>query len=249
MSAIKTKRKKPKVSPQMSALSRKVGMAIGDYDMLQDGDKVIVGVSGGKDSFTLLELLLYRQTFAPIHFDLMAVHVDFGILGEKVERLKDYFEKRQIKYLIKKVDLLKGKTWEDIDCFWCSWNRRKVFFQIAQRFGFNKLALGHHLDDIAETILLNLFFHGNTSAMVPKQELFNGKLTIIRPLAYIQEKETVHFIKRRKDLQYSACQCPNSDVSKRRVMKKLIKKLEKQVPCIRENIVRSIKRIKEEYLP
>ncbi|MFH1202496.1 MAG: ATP-binding protein [Candidatus Omnitrophota bacterium] len=142
---------------------------------------------------------------------------------------------------------MKGKSRDEITCFWCAWNRRKTIFEAAGRLKCNKVVLGHHKDDIIQTILLNLFFQGEISAMNPRQELFDGKLTIIRPLAYVEEGEIVNFAKE-MNFPLPHCRCPNSDTSKRTMMKKIIKDIEKINPDVKTNIFRSITRIKKDYL-
>lgn len=159
-----------------------------------------------------------------------------------------FFEKEKIDYHIERVDILQGKTRADISCFWCSWNRRKAIFEVAAKYGFNKVALGHHFDDIVETVLLNLFYQGQISAMSPNQELFKGKITIIRPLAYVEERELMRFAKLSNDFPHEKCSCPNSITSKRAVIENIIKELEKGCPHIKQNIFRSVKRIKKDYL-
>ncbi|MBU2258325.1 MAG: tRNA 2-thiocytidine(32) synthetase TtcA, partial [Candidatus Omnitrophica bacterium] len=166
-------------------ISKRMGRAIGDYDLIQDGDKIVVAVSGGKDSLSLLKILADRRSFVPVKYEIMAVHVDMGYPCHHPKILAEYFKKLGVEYHVEKIDILQGKSRKDISCFWCSWNRRKALFKAADRFNFNKVALGHHKDDIVETILMNMFFQGEISAMSPKQVLFDGKITIIRPLAYV----------------------------------------------------------------
>jgi len=228
-------------------ISKRVGKAITDYDMMADGDKVAVAVSGGKDSLTLLRVLTDRKKFVPIKYELFAVHIDLGYPRTHPKILASYFKSQNINYHIEKVDILKGRTRKDITCFWCSWNRRKALFETAVRFGCNKVALGHHHDDIIETILLNLFFNGEISAMAPKQELFKGKIIIIRPLAYVDEDMIRRFAKE-ANFPREKCSCPNSFTSKRTQIEHIIKELKKICPDVKKNIFRSVKRIKKDYL-
>ena len=228
-------------------ISKRVGKAIADYAMLSDGDKIAVAVSGGKDSLTLLKVLNDRRSFVPIKYELLAVHIDLGYPCMHPKILAEYFQSQGINYHIEKVDILKGKTRKDISCFWCSWNRRKALFEVANRYGCQKVALGHHKDDIVETILLNLFFHGEISAMAPKQELFKGKITIIRPLAYVEEEMIIRFVKT-IGFPHEKCACPNSITSKRTKITNMIKDLKKICPEIKTNIFNSVKRIKKDYL-
>ena len=203
-------------------ISKGIGKAITDYDMLSDGDKVCVAVSGGKDSLTLLNILNARRKFVPIKYELLAVHIYLGYPCQHPKILAQYFQKIGVDYHIEKVDILQGKTRRDISCFWCSWNRRKALFEAADRFGCTKVALGHHRDDIVETILLNLFFHGEISAMSPKQKLFDGRVIIIRPLAYVDESLIVKYA-RGAGFPHEKCSCPNSFTSQRTQITRIIK--------------------------
>ncbi|MFH1506831.1 MAG: ATP-binding protein [Candidatus Omnitrophota bacterium] len=228
-------------------ISKRIGKAIGDYKLIEDGDKILVAVSGGKDSLSLLEILNDRRSFVPVKYDLLACHVDMGYPCHHPKILAEYFKKMGVKYHIEKIDILQGKTRKDISCFWCSWNRRKALFMVAERFGCTKVALGHHKDDIVETILMNIFFKGEISAMSPKQSLFDGKITIIRPLAYVEENMIVKFAKT-LDFPHHRCSCPNSIKSQRTKMTEIIRDLEKVCPELKTNIFRSLQRIKQDYL-
>jgi tRNA 2-thiocytidine biosynthesis protein TtcA len=228
-------------------ISKRVGRAIIDYKMIDNGDKVAVAVSGGKDSLALLKILRDRQKFVPIKYDLLALHVDLGYPRSFSRQLEKYFKKEKVKYRIVKSDDLKNTPRKDINCFWCSWNRRKNLFQTADKLGYNKIALGHHKDDIVETILMNLFFQGEISAMKPKQELFKGRIKIIRPLAYVEESMIKKFAEE-ENLPHDTCVCPNSVVSHRAKIGKIIRTLEKSCPEVKTNIFKSLQRIKKDYL-
>jgi len=228
-------------------ISKRIGRAIIDYNMLSEGDKIAVAVSGGKDSLTLLRILNDRRAFVPIKYSLVAVHIDMGYPKSISKKLEKYFKKAGIDYHIEKVDTLRKTSKEDINCFWCSWNRRKALFEAADRFKCTKIALGHHMDDIIETILLNLFFQGEISAMKPKQELFKGKITLIRPLAYVEEYMIKRFAKEEK-IPHDTCVCPHSVTSNRAKMGKIIQDLKRACPEVKKNIFRSVRRIKKDYL-
>ncbi len=228
-------------------ISKRMGRAIMDYQMLADGDKIAVAVSGGKDSLTLLRLLLDRKVFVPIKYDVIAIHIDMGYPKSISGKLEKYFKKLNVKYQIIKSDTLKKTEKSKINCFWCSWNRRKELFIAANKLGCTKIALGHHMDDIIETVLLNLFFQGEISSMVPKQELFKGKITLIRPLAYVEERLIERFAREAK-LGHDTCVCPRSVTSNRNRVGRIIRSLEKVCPDIKKNIFRSVKRVKQDYL-
>ncbi|MBF0532784.1 MAG: hypothetical protein HQL23_06780 [Candidatus Omnitrophica bacterium] len=237
-----------KLSDSMGYISKKIGRAVKAYDMLHDGDKVILAVSGGKDSLTLVDMMLHRQKIAPIDFELMAVYIDMDAPNFPQDRLRDFFVSRQIPYHFEKIDMLQGKTWEEINCFWCSWSRRKALFRIADRFGFNKIAFGHHLDDVVETVLLNLFFRGEIGAMRPKQELFQGRITLIRPLAFVEESAVAAFFQERGLPDIDKHKCPNNDRTQRMRLKKWLSQIEAVNPAVKKNIYNALKNIKSDYL-
>src|SRR3989338_7019601 len=149
---------KTKEIPELFQVSRLAGKAICDYQMIEEGDRIAVADSGGKDSISLLHVLRHRQRIAPVKFDFTAVHIDFQFSDFDPKGLTVYFEKEGFPYIVERIESLRGEKWEDIECFWWSRNRRKALFELVAREGFTKLAFGHHLDDIVETILLNQFF-------------------------------------------------------------------------------------------
>ncbi len=227
-------------------LSKKVGKAIWDYRMLKDGDKVLVAVSGGKDSLTLLRVMKERLRFVPIEYELVACHVDMGFDWLDTDQLKRHFEEEGVPYVIAKP----GEGWnpqKEFGCFWCSWSRRKVFFSLMAEMGCSKLVLGHHMDDIVETMLMNLLFNGEIGTMKPYQDMFEGEFAIIRPLAYVQEKELKR-VAERLELPVIKSQCPNGDLSKRRLVKGIIAEMEHHNQNVKKNIFRSLQRVREEYL-
>jgi tRNA 2-thiocytidine biosynthesis protein TtcA len=227
-------------------LNKKVGKAIWDYRMLKEGDKVLLAVSGGKDSLTLLRVMKERLRFVPIEYELVACHVDMGFDWVDTGVLKKHFEEEGVSYVIAKP----GEGWKPqsaFTCFWCSWNRRKVFFSLMAEMGCSKLALGHHMDDIVETMLLNLLFNGEIGTMKPYQDMFGGQFAIIRPLAYVQEKELKR-VAERLDLPVIKSQCVNGNPSKRRLVKGMIAEMEKHNRNVKKNIFRSLQRVREEYL-
>lgn len=234
--------------PALVAVSKKVGKAIVDFDMISEGDRIAVAVSGGKDSLSLMHVLRHRQKVSPVWFDFTAVHVDFGFEDFDAQVLIDYLKEHGFSYSVEKVDSLKGERYEDIDCFWWSRNRRKALFQMADREGFTKVAFGHHLDDIAETIVLNQFYRGEIGAMKPKLELFDGKIVIIRPLAYVREREMEYLAKKLGIHSMGQSKCGNDDTSHRMRIKKMLREFEQGNPMVVTNIFRSLQRIQSDYL-
>lgn len=229
-------------------ISTRIGRAIQDYDLIKDKDRILVAVSGGKDSLSLLKLLNERKNWAPVDYELIAMHIETdyrcgGCVHTKI--LKKFFEDNGIKYRFEKIKVLDEN--KKTTCFWCSWNRRKALFLAAEKLKCNKIAFGHHKDDIVETLLLNIFYHGEFAAMNPRQELFKGKVTIIRPLCYVEESSLRKFAEE-SGFPSAMCKCPNSKSSKRRLVKNIIKTAEKDCDHVKTNIFRSVSRVKEGYI-
>jgi tRNA 2-thiocytidine biosynthesis protein TtcA len=227
--------------------TKKVGKAIWDYKMLQEGDKVLIAVSGGKDSLSLLRIMQERAKFVPIRYEIIACYVDMGFQWVNKDILRDYFEKESLAYVITRPP----KEWKgdekEYGCFWCAWCRRKALFNLAREIGATKIAFAHHMDDIIETMLLNLFFQGEIGTMQPYQEMFDGELAIIRPLAYVEEKDLLR-LATELDLPVIASACPHGDTSKRRLVKGMVEQLRKHNPNVKKNIYRSLQRVRKEYL-
>ncbi|MDP2652892.1 MAG: ATP-binding protein [Candidatus Omnitrophota bacterium] len=230
-------------------VSRLAGKAIGDYDMIQEGDRIAVAVSGGKDSISLLHVLRHRQKVAPIQFEVAAVHVDFEFVDFNPQKLVEYLEQEGFPYYVERAESLKGEKWEEIDCFRWSRSRRRALFEFAGRMGFNKIAFGHHLDDIVETILLNQFYRGEISAMRPKQALFGGKVVIIRPLAYEREENMVLLAgKLGIEAIGGQSKCANDETSHRMLIKQMLRRMEQDNRQLVWNIFNSLRNIKSDYL-
>jgi len=229
-------------------LLKKMGKTISDYRLIEQNDRIMVAVSGGKDSLSLLRLLRARSNYVPIKYEILAVHIDFGYNPAQVEKLNKYLQGQGYQYHIEKrsLDLRPG---EKMNCFWCSWNRRKALFEVADKFNFRKIALGHNKDDLVETILLNLFYHGEISTILPSLEFFNGRFLLIRPLVNVEGCE----LKRYADimrLPYQEHSCPfQADTTKRMRMRRLISSLARENPHIKRNILKSIQRQKILYKP
>ena len=171
-------------------IRRLVGKAIHRYRLIEDGDRILVALSGGKDSMVMMNVLHERKARVPINYELKVLTVDLGYKGFTFEVLQGYMRDLEWNYVLKKTQIgpLAQSTFNrENPCFLCSRLRRKVFFETAQELGCNKVALGHNKDDIIETFLLNTFFGGEISTMIPNQVLFGGQLAIIRPLALVEE--------------------------------------------------------------
>jgi tRNA 2-thiocytidine biosynthesis protein TtcA len=227
-----------------------MGKAIHRYGLIQEGDRILVGVSGGKDSLTLLHLLYERSKRVPVHYELMPVYIDLGFDSVRAEILKTFFETKGLLYHIEFTNIgRRANSPENREnpCFLCSWERRKRLFHLAHRFKCNKIALGHHQDDIIETLLLNIFYSAEISTMLPLQTLFKGKITLIRPLALLEEKKIGRFA-REMGLPFGPSGCPSSGKTKRKVVKDLIEALSKRDRRVKGNIFRALSNIKLDYL-
>jgi len=232
-------------------IAKRAGKAINDYQMIGSGDRVLVAVSGGKDSLTLLTVLRERKKWVPIDYSLLAVYIESDYDREASKHRKvieGFLRENDYQYRIDKISLKTDEANNDeINCFWCSWNRRKRLFQMAEEYNCNKLALGHHRDDVVQTMLLNLFYQGEISTMPPQVSMFGGKLSIVRPLVYIDEKDISQFARERR-FPVTKEKCPRGITSQRARIKEILAMLEKECPQIKNNIFGSMKRIKKDYL-
>mgnify|MGYP005832914225 CR=1 FL=1 len=226
-----------------------MGKAIHRYGLIQEGDRILVGISGGKDSLSLLHLLHERRKRVPIQYEIFPVYIDLGFGSGRAEILKNYFEIRGLPYHIEFTDIgRRANSSENREnpCFLCAWERRKRLFHLAQRFKCNKIALGHHQDDIIETLLLNIFYSAEISTMVPSQSLFKGRMTLIRPLALVEEKKIEKFA-REMGLPFGPSGCPSSGKTERKVVKDLIESLSKKNRRVKGNIFRALSNVKLDY--
>ena len=208
-------------------LRRNVGQAIADFGMIEDGDRVMVCVSGGKDSYTLLEILLNLRTNAPIDFDISAVNLDQKQPGFPEHVLPDYLNNLGVPYHVVEKDtysIVKDVTPEGkTTCGLCSRLRRGILYGFAEQHGFNKIALGHHREDIIETFFLNLFYGGKIKAMPPKLLSDDNKHFVIRPLAYCREKD-ISAYSDSKQFPIIPCNlCGAQENLQRQAMKKMLK--------------------------
>ena len=233
-------------------LCRLVGQAIGDFGMIEDGDKVMVCVSGGKDSYAMLDVLMKLRERAPINFEIVAVNLDQKQPNFPAETLPNYLKSLGIQFHIEEQDtysivkrvIPEGKT----TCGLCSRLRRGILYRVADELGATKIALGHHRDDILETLMLNMFYAGKLKGMPPKLRSDDGKHIVIRPLAYVAEKLLERYA---QDMNFPIIPCdlcgsqPNLQ---RQVMKEMLRDWEKKHPGRVENLFRSMHHIVPSHL-
>ncbi len=235
-------------------LLARLGEAIGDFELIAPGDRILVGVSGGKDSWALLHLLRLAQRRAPIRFDLIALNVDQGFAGFRADLVEDYLARQGYAYemrsarvnLTVREKIQPGETF----CSLCARLRRGALYRYADELGCNKIALGHHADDFIETLLLNLFFNGHVKAMPARLAAENGRHTVIRPLAYVWEEEIVEFT-RARGFPVVCCACPGckDPTLQRHRLKRLLRELEHAHPGLKRSLLGALGRVDLATLP
>jgi tRNA 2-thiocytidine biosynthesis protein TtcA len=233
-------------------LCRLVGQAIGDYNMIEEGDRVMVCLSGGKDSYALLDILMTLRQRAPIRFDIIAINLDqkqpnfpAHVLPEYLSRLGVPFHiETQDTYSIVKRVIPEGKT----TCSLCSRLRRGILYRLADELGATKIALGHHRDDIMETFFLNMFFGAKLKGMPPKLQSDDGKHIVIRPLAYVKEADTARYAEVRQFPIIPCDLCGSQENLQRKQIKALMREWEKKYPGRVENIFSALSTVAPSHL-
>ena len=214
---------------EMKRLLSFVRRAADDYSMIDDGDRIAVGVSGGKDSLTLLEVLAEMRRFYPKRYEVVAITVDMGFEGSDFSEIEEFCRRINVEYKVVKTEIAKiifDIRRESNPCSLCAKMRRGSLHAAAQEMGCNKVALGHHYDDAIETFMMNLFFEGRLGCFSPVTYLSNRKITLIRPMIYAQEKDVLYFT-RRRTLPIVVSLCPEDHATERENMKNLLSELER----------------------
>ncbi|MBU0514152.1 MAG: tRNA 2-thiocytidine(32) synthetase TtcA [Proteobacteria bacterium] len=226
------------------------GRALQRYGMLAPGDRVLIGVSGGKDSLTLLDLMLARRKVIPFGFEVLAAHVHPGTEDYDPGPLIDHFQSRGVEYRLVDSDAVpRAHSTENREspCFLCAQVRRTALFKLADELGCAKLALAHHKDDVIETLFLNMLYAGNVSTMRPMQELFGGRLHLIRPLVLVDEAQTRRYA-REFDLPVTDACCPSSGRTRRDQIKAWLDELYRGNRKIKQNLFAALQNVRPEYL-
>ncbi len=247
---------KPKIEREAHKLEkrlcREVGRAIVDYNMIEDGDKVMVCMSGGKDSYTLLDILIRLQKRAPVRFELVAVNLDQKQPGFPEHILPEYLKTTGVPFHIENQDpysivqrvVPEGKT----TCGLCSRLRRGILYRVAEELGATKIALGHHRDDIVQTLMLNMFFGGRMKAMPPKLASDNGKHVVIRPLAYVPEKDTARWAQYQNFPIIPCNLCGSQENLQRQVVGDMLRDWDKKYPGRIDNMFRAMQNVVRTHL-
>lgn len=253
--------RRPAADPRRSAheqgklakrLRRQVGQAIADFGMIEEGDKVMVCLSGGKDSYTMLDILLQLQKKAPVRFDLVAVNLDQKQPDFPEHVLPEYLERVGVPFHIIEQDtysvvsrvIPEGKTM----CSLCSRLRRGALYSYAEENGFTKIALGHHRDDLVATFFLNMFFHAKLSGMPPKLLSDNGKHVVVRPLAYVREDDIAQYAEAKAFPIIPCNLCGSQENLQRKQVKKMMDAWERESPGRIETIARALGDIRPSQL-
>jgi tRNA 2-thiocytidine biosynthesis protein TtcA len=228
-------------------LLKKINKCHREYQLLEDGDRIALALSGGKDSCTLLDALVQRRGIEK--YTLTAVHVapasDMDCSMQiDIPAMVRWLERLGVEYHIVAAEEPKGEPQrpQQSPCFYCTWRRRKALFAAAQQLGCNKLALAHNADDVAQTTLLNLFYQAQLTTMHPRVPLFNGRLILIRPLSYVPEKEIVRYCQEAGDFPPFPPLCPTANQSKRALMRQILEMVHKTHPDVKRHLWRAVQR-------
>jgi len=236
---------------RLNVFVKRVGRGINRHRMIEDGDEILISVSGGKDSLALCLALRERMRWVPMKYKLRGLFIDwreYPAGAENRDRLLQFLESLQIPCRIAEASIFPRSYDKPFNCYICSRNRKRILFEEAQRRGIAKIAVGHHLDDIIETTLMNLFFKGEIATMLPVQSFFDGKIRIIRPMCEVEEREVLRVMKIHP-LPVFDTGCPRKPENQRLFFKDLIKQVKHVNRHAKENLYNAPWRINRDYLP
>lgn len=234
----------------MRRIGQRFAKGVVNYGLIEDGDRILVGLSGGKDSMALLELLARRSRILKPRFSLVAVHVSMTNIPYQsdLDYLRSFSEGLGVPFVHYETSFDPSTDTRKSPCFLCSWNRRKALFTVAKEQGCNKIALGHHMDDILQTLLMNLTFQGAFGTMPPKLVMQKFDMTIIRPLCLVHEADLEELAALRQ-YRKQVKNCPYETASNRAQMKEVLRRLEELNPEARYSLWGSMTNVQEELLP
>ena len=230
-------------------INRLIGQAMHDYQMLKDGDRVLLGVSGGVDSLVLAWLLHGWRDKAPIHYQVMALHLDMGFDADQHQAVEAELVKIGLPFRTEHTEygLRANQAQPEKACYQCAKERRNHLFETARTEGYSAVSLGHHKDDLIETFFLNMLYSGNLSTMMPRQDLFQGRLKILRPMAYLT-KDQVYELAAIAGITPVKNPCPMASHSKREEVRALMTTIYQRNPGFRGNIFAAMANVRTEYL-
>jgi tRNA 2-thiocytidine biosynthesis protein TtcA len=236
---------------------QKIGQAVADYELIAEGDRIMVCISGGKDSYALLDALLLLARKSPVRYELVAVNVDQGWPGYQTDAIAAHLAERGVEHRMVRAHeiasiverVLRPAETGATPCSLCSRLRRGVLYGLAEELHATKIALGHHLDDLAETLLLNLFYSGSLRAMPPKLLSDDRRNVVIRPLAYVEERDLVRYAEERR-YPVVRCSCPTCGLpdQQRQVVKRLLATLENDHSGLKTQMLASMKNVRASHL-
>ena len=231
-------------------LQKKVIKTMGLHGMIEEGDNLMVGLSGGKDSLVLLDILGRKKKSIPFSFNIVAVHIDtaMDLYRADVDFMEQLCKDLDVEFKRSTISFSPDPSGKKSMCFLCSWHRRKRLFELAKSMKCNKLALGHHMNDAVETLLMNMIYHGSISSLPHKLSMFDGRMELIRPLLDLTEDQVNDYAVESafpKTLKV----CPHDDKTKRKTTKEILEKIESTHPLALKNIFRSMDKFFPEYLP
>jgi tRNA 2-thiocytidine biosynthesis protein TtcA len=237
----------------LKPLARRVGRAIQDYRLIRDGDRILCAMSGGKDSFAMLHLLDHLRRRAPVRFELVAVTVDQGYRGFRADVMERYFREHGFEHHVERTNIAEviddTMPLGDTHCSMCARLRRGVLYRLAPVLRCNTIALGHHADDLLETLFMSQLFNGEICSMPPILRSRDGRNTVIRPLCYVWEDEIVRFVKE-VGFPVICCACPacGDHSLMRRRMKVLLQRLEEEHPGVKASLLRALSNVRADHL-
>ena len=231
-------------------IEKRFAKGVVEYGLIEEGDKILIGLSGGKDSLALVELLARRSRILKPRFSVVAAHVVMRNIPYQsdTDYLRSYAESQGVPFVLYETEFDASTDTRKAPCFLCSWNRRKALFTVAKEQGCNKIALGHHMDDILETLLMNITFQGAFGTMPPRLVMRKFDMTIIRPMCLVHESDLSDMARVRGDRRQIK-NCPYESQSNRSDMKEVLKSLEKLNPEARYSLWGSMTNIQEDLLP
>jgi tRNA 2-thiocytidine biosynthesis protein TtcA len=241
----------PLAARRMNVFIKKVGRGINRHQMIEPGEEILISVSGGKDSLALSLALAERKSWVPMDYRLRGLFIDwreYPAGEENRSRLQEFMASLSIPFRIVEAGIFPSSYQKPFNCYICSRNRKRILFEEAHRLGIRKIAVGHNLDDIIETTLMNLFFKGEIATMLPVQRFFDGQISIIRPMCEVEEREVLRLMKV-YPLPVFDIHCPRKADNRRLFFKDLIKQVKRINKHVKDNLYNAPSRINRDYLP